>query len=726
MRARLGSLGLIFTSCLLIVGLVPVIFYALVLHHTTTVGLTELKERDVADKMATCLNYFAHVSADQALQARDYANWDETYEQVVLKDPEWFKTNLDGWLVKDFGVGFVILLDQHNQVVHAAGSAKDNPTGFLASLQPLQDRFFQDRNPAGLLRVNGHTHLVAASSVFNSDGSGPPRGKLLIGTPIVPYYLEQMTSLYGIPVQFFDDEESILDVAAERTVLPKAPGETAVFYDDSWIYAVQMLPDLSGNILGYVMISQEQKSLLLTRQSITKAAVSTMLFTIVLITFLSILSLRITTDPIVRLEKSLSRMREQKRFTMLPDTGPKEVSSLARTFNALANTLTDTIAEREALYRRMAQTDGLTGLPNRRYYHEHLAELLDQAREEGKPLTIALIELNYLAHYINRFGLEQGDTLVKEVADLLSVEQAPDQVFCRFGDGIFAVIMYKKDHKRALSAIYKLVERLEKTQYEGRQALPGGRVSFSYGLASYPEETQTTAGLNRIANGQLFEMKQLGPNRLLHYLSFFEDFTATPEASGRIQEISRIFIKLIDSMDNYTANHTHRVVEYSAAIARHLGWKEHDLERLKTAALMHDIGKIQVGGAILQKEGVLTPKEWEIMRQHPRWGAEMVRAVTGMEDIAYWIECHHERYDGTGYPTGVAGEAIPMGARIITVADSFDAMTTNRPYHEARTLDDVVQELYRCAGTQFDPTVVEALVSIIKNRASESRVAESS
>lgn len=172
----------------------------------------------------------------------------------------------------------------------------------------------------------------------------------------------------------------------------------------------------------------------------------------------------------------------------------------------------------------------------------------------------------------------------------------------------------------------------------------------------------------------------------------------------------------IDAKDHYTLGHSERVAYYAVEIARKLGWRQNQLEQLFFTALLHDIGKIGISETVLNKPGRLTAEERLTVNSHAELGAEIVNKVSFLRQEANYIRHHHEYYSGSGYPAGIAGEAIPLGARIIAVADSFDAMTSERVYHSPRSAYEAVEELKRCSGTQFDPFVVKAFLSVITGR----------
>ncbi|MCG3117524.1 MAG: response regulator [Candidatus Manganitrophus sp. SA1] len=179
-------------------------------------------------------------------------------------------------------------------------------------------------------------------------------------------------------------------------------------------------------------------------------------------------------------------------------------------------------------------------------------------------------------------------------------------------------------------------------------------------------------------------------------------------------ESMKALAQAIEAKDLYTRGHCDRMVEYALAIAERLGLSAEEKKHLGYGAALHDIGKIGIHELILNKSGKLTDKEYEIMKAHPMLGAEIIKGVDFLSPVVPMIYYHQERYDGKGYPEGLSGEQIPIGARIIAILDTFDAMTSDRPYRKALPMEVAFAELRRCTGTQFDPTIVETLIKIIQ------------
>lgn len=201
---------------------------------------------------------------------------------------------------------------------------------------------------------------------------------------------------------------------------------------------------------------------------------------------------------------------------------------------------------------------------------------------------------------------------------------------------------------------------------------------------------------------------------------FFLPLLAARHSFGRYVELRKVFLQTVkalvqtlDAKDPYTRGHSERVAFWASAIGRQLDLPEEEVELLEYVGLLHDVGKIGIRDAILKKPGIYTQREYSEMKEHPVLGAEILSGITVLGKGAIWVKYHHERYDGTGFPEGLKAEHIPLGARIIAVADAFDAMTSDRPYKAALSVKKATEELQRCSGTQFDPKIVRAMLECV-------------
>jgi diguanylate cyclase (GGDEF)-like protein len=353
---------------------------------------------------------------------------------------------------------------------------------------------------------------------------------------------------------------------------------------------------------------------------------------------------------------------------------------------------------------RLALTDPLTGLGNHRNFHERLQRELVVAEDEGTPLALCLVDFDDLKSVNDRFGHPVGDLVLGQVASRL---RQGGEAF-RLGGDEFAVLLPRHDESQATAVARSIVERVAALDVEGV-----GPVTVSAGVATYPTHGSTRDELIRLADSALYWAKKDGKNRVRAQTAEstprpnVEERTDTRERAARYRAAESL-AKAVDERDTYSGSHSQRVGDYSALIARSLGADESAIELTRLAGNLHDLGKLAIPEEVLRKPSSLSEAERVMLERHPQIGFKMLESL-GVEPVAEWVLHHHERWDGAGYPNRLAGDQIPLGARIVFVADAFDAMTSERAYSRARSRQDALAELHRCAGTQFDPTVVKAL-----------------
>jgi diguanylate cyclase (GGDEF)-like protein len=353
---------------------------------------------------------------------------------------------------------------------------------------------------------------------------------------------------------------------------------------------------------------------------------------------------------------------------------------------------------------RDARTDNLTGLGNHRAYQAKLRELIEESERDGEPFSLALVDVDDFKQVNDTYGHPAGDDLLVQLAELLrTIEHA--EAF-RFGGDEFA-ILFALDEMASYRGVEQLQHRLARAQ------TPGGPVTISVGIASFPAHASCAEELQRTADGALYWSKRHGKNRSCLYSPSVvrvyspEELELATEREARLRAAKNL-VRFVDARDPSTASHSEIVSSLSEAIGIELGLEPETLERLRLGGLLHDVGKIGLPDAILRAPRALTDEEFAIVRRHPEFGHALLDGL-GVEPVDEWVLHHHEHFDGSGYPAGLAGEDIPLGSRIILVADAFEAITADRPYRRAQSQEAALAELHRNAGTQFDPDVVSAL-----------------
>ena len=341
--------------------------------------------------------------------------------------------------------------------------------------------------------------------------------------------------------------------------------------------------------------------------------------------------------------------------------------------------------EAQAMLEDAAMVDSLTGLPNRRQLMADLERLSDS--DDPEPAVLGILDLDGFKGYNDSFGHAAGDALLSRLGSRLAESlQEPARAY-RLGGDEFCVLSPASDldvEVFMLGAATALSEHGE-----------GFVIGCSDGAAMLPEEAHSAEQALHLADQRMYVKKNGG----------------RPSA-GR--QVGDVLLRTLEERHPELGDHLDDVAERSAAVAMHLGMDEDEVERVRQAGELHDVGKVAIPDAILLKPGPLTDEERKFMQRHSIVGERIVGAAPALAQVARLVRFTHERFDGKGYPDGLTGEDIPLGARIVSVCDAFDAMVSPRPYRpKAKSEDEALAELRRCAGTQFDPQVVEAFVAVL-------------
>jgi diguanylate cyclase (GGDEF)-like protein/putative nucleotidyltransferase with HDIG domain len=337
-----------------------------------------------------------------------------------------------------------------------------------------------------------------------------------------------------------------------------------------------------------------------------------------------------------------------------------------------------------AALMEVSRADPLTGCLNRRGFEERaMAEISAATRRPGQGAVVVL-DIDHFKPVNDRFGHAAGDELLRWVVQTIQEAVRPNDAIGRMGGDEFAVLFADIDPADAVDGAGRITAALSE------------RAPCSVGLATFPMDGVELEDLMRLADVRLYASRHGRPDR---------DVTGPTERLSWAATLAHA----VDMRMNAAHEHSRAVADLAVSIATELGWQPDMLGMLRMAAMLHDIGKVTVPDEILCKPGPLTAEEFEQMKGHSVAGAELISRIEGFDVIVAWIRHSHESFDGSGYPDGLRGEAIPQASRIMLVADAFDAITSTRPYREALSAEHACKELKRHAGSQFDPACVEAL-----------------
>ncbi len=375
------------------------------------------------------------------------------------------------------------------------------------------------------------------------------------------------------------------------------------------------------------------------------------------------------------------------------------------------------IARLGARLAEATRVDTLTGLLNRRAFEEMLDEELERSLRTGRPLSVIVGDLDWLQLVNARHGSETGDVVLQRVAqDLRKWKRRIDSA-ARIGGEEFGLLLPETGEGGA----FLVAERLRRATHRtfAEEPLP---VTISFGVATYPDHGSERSLLLASASSAMAAAKEMGKDRSVIYSpEIARMLAARPGPEGADLQLATVIglAEALDIRDSGTTGHSHTVGTLCELTAAELGLPAERVERVRLAGVLHDVGKIGVSDRVLTKPGPLDPDEWQQMRTHPEIAARLL-AHPEFDDLRSWILAHHERPDGKGYPAGMAGEEIPLEARIVAAADAYEAMTADRSYRSALGDEAARAELEAGAGSQFDARVVAALLDALSGDAAAS------
>ncbi|GEM_PF-1988296 len=365
--------------------------------------------------------------------------------------------------------------------------------------------------------------------------------------------------------------------------------------------------------------------------------------------------------------------------------------------------------------QKLACSDGLTGL----FDHNHFLKVLDRqlaaAAAKKHPVSLVMVDLDDFKYCNDRYGHTVGDIILKETAEILKDNVRDDDIIARYGGDEFVIILVNAAKERA----FKIAERIRCKIAQAAFDDPEGDNSFgitaSIGIATFPDDATTAKHLIDSADKAMYRVKRKVKNKSLLYFSDFAELEKEFSASEKaFFDTIKILVQILDTKDRYTWEHSRQVAHYAVQLADTMGLSKDEKYWLRLTGYLHDIGKIHVSSEIVNKKGRLDNDEFAVIKLHPIVGANLLSPIKGFKKMVPLIYHHHEWFDGSGYPDGLSGSDIPKGARILAVVDGFDAMTSNRPYRKAQTVEWALEEIIRKKGTQYDPEIVDVFIKMIR------------
>ena len=452
------------------------------------------------------------------------------------------------------------------------------------------------------------------------------------------------------------------------------------------------------------------------------------------------------------------------------DFPQEEVLFLGTLADLISGALHNAITFQRA--QEQAMTDGMTGLKTHRFFMEALSAEWKRSTRAGRSFSLVLMDLDRFKFVNDFYGHLDGDLVLQRVSHILEINCRRSDVVARYGGDEFVILMPETDSAQSHQLAAKL-----RSWICSDPVLREKNVTSSFGVATFPLNGSTPQELIQVADASMYLSKHQGGNAVSTADQFNPDdtkqwkrdvldaylgvtlkrlFATGPDAFveiySRIEQFARSLAETeslakrragnamsessgelsfeplppivmdtltslalaVDAKDQFTQGHSQKVSSYAVLIAEAIGLKGPEIEEVRLGGMLHDVGKVGINESILNKNGPLNPDEWDAMKRHVEYGAKLLEPLRGTESIREMVAHHHEFFDGSGYPEGLAGSQIPMGARIIAIADAYDTITSERTYKKARTPEEAFQELDRCGKAQFDPELVRVFISRLR------------
>jgi diguanylate cyclase (GGDEF)-like protein/putative nucleotidyltransferase with HDIG domain len=369
--------------------------------------------------------------------------------------------------------------------------------------------------------------------------------------------------------------------------------------------------------------------------------------------------------------------------------------------------------ENVQLYAKLMQKlriDELTGLFNRRHFEERLKEEIERHSKYVGVFSLFMLDLDNFKTYNDLYGHPSGDKLLNQIGEIIeSCTRSIGQAF-RYGGDEFITILPQTTTENA----YQVAEQV-RGQIAGEMKRKAITVTCSIGLAVYPSDGVTSDQLINAADTALYYAKRTGGNRICLSSKILSEPVAEAGTYTRGSGLSAVYalVSAVEARDPYIYGHSRKVNTYAVALAEAIGLSPDEVSKVSTAALLHDIGQIGIPDKVLNKKGALSRKDYETIKSHTRLGASIVGNVPGLISCLPAILYHHERWDGNGYPEGLKSENINLEARVLAIADMFTSMTSPRPYRDALSDEEALEEIRKGAGTQFDPKLAKVFIDVV-------------
>jgi diguanylate cyclase (GGDEF)-like protein len=633
-------------------------------------------------------------SSERSLRDQVVSNsqWNAMCAAIDRRNVAWLKDNATTWVTQNSVMKGAQALTPKGEIVSAAGDFSHVSLRDGAVVTTARET---GKIAVDLETVDGRLYILGAGPVVEENVDNPRvHGFIVFGEPVTAAKLAEFASFIGArQLDLYIGERLVLSSAGSGArAFPASARVGTPFVSGSDTFLLSALRNHSGHSQAVVGLRVDSTAIAATRATLQKTTLA--------VTRMLSRPLRRLTDA----ARGIAAGEIQQRVVV---ESRDELGEVATAFN----TMSDRLAEAFAELQRLSETDALTGLLNYRAIHQAVERETARGRRYGEGFGLLVLDIDNFKRFNDTYGHPVGDQVLKRMAAALRGHTRETDLIGRQGGDEFLILLPETRPDGAATTAESVLTAVSGQPYitADGQRIP---VHVSIGLACFPEDGDEINVLIAHADANLYASKRRGGNMITSEELRNERADVRTAAFDMLEAL----VTAVDNKDCYTRRHSEEVTEHALALAAAIGLSEESQRTTRMVGLLHDVGKIGVPDGILRKPGPLTHDEFEAVKQHPVLGEALVREISNLEEIRAAVVSHHERWDGSGYPRGLSGEAIPLLGRITSVADAFSAMTSDRPYRKALSMEEAIAELRAGAGTQFDPALVEPFIETLDVR----------
>ncbi len=639
--------------------------------------VTDLERSRAEDKIHSTRILLENETNNLVNTTGDWSLWDDTYDFLNGENPSYITDNLEDNSLETIRVDALVLYDLKKGMFYSKSLAGDlDFTRDPAVVSTLTAGTDVNSASAGFVNEAGKVWIVASRPVTSSLMDMPVNGHLVFIRAVDAGMLQNISRVVDAPIF----------IAASTASSDETPSFS---FDEKSIRIEAPIKDIMGRPALSILIQDNRDVYYHSVRAFNNInliyLICSVLTTLLVYHLIHIYFSR----PIMKMSRHLAAIQigREKELRKLNMKGRNEISFIGNEIDRLLDRVSAGMEEEKKKQETMlfmSYHDVLTGLYNRRFFEEEY-ERLDTQRQY--PLSILLGDVNGLKLINDTFGHLEGDNVIRGVARVIQECCRAEDIIARWGGDEYIILLPRTGE----SAAIEIGERIRRACAEADYS--GIRITISLGCATKTDAGFALDRLIRSAERLMYERKMLDSHS---------------SKSAIIQSV----LQTLQLRSQDSQEHASRLKDLGAVIADAMGLGAQQRKQLELLAVLHDVGKIAISDATLNKSTPLDENEWKEMRKHPEIGYRILQSFPELAGISEFVLLHHERWDGTGYPRGLSGEQVPLLSRIVSVIDAFDAMTHDRPYRKAMSVEEALAEIARNAGTQFDPRIVSRLLEV--------------